>query len=728
MFKTIVNKLLMSLYFVAGTLILELVTFNMLDMGYMPDHFLYNFAIILSVAFFVFVIPNYKAQFIIYTVFLTIQTIFIYVNYSLVKIYGDLFSFEMFRLIDEAGVAVTNNFVYLSVILQLVGTYLAITILGSFLYKYCRKDKIDMKVHFSIFNVVIILSLQLISLGYYINIRTGILNTEIVIGQDYTSNMKLLMQTSLLKSKSYKTFGTYGYFSNLIINEFSETDGTMQSMAVDYFNQGKIYGKGENMGELFGVDSGNNVIVIMMESVEWFSLGDGTYDKTRQNLSYELTPNIYSIIYGSAYKQDYLNINKYDDSLVAVNNFAKSKTNISEAIGIMGNYPIGKDLNAVVGDKNYGDNTPLSYAMPYVLSKNGYTTSYVHSNQLGFYSRNKTHRNFGFQNVIGTGQIVDKNGKLLYGNGPAWDHWIAEGDFVRNAIDFIIPQNCQTKPFYTFYLNVSTHGAYTESANRFDEDALRYYDYVMYGPENCYIDINGNYKKIAGRNTYSKWFQNVLNNYSDGKTINSLASQLVYYQCGVCGLDEAIGVMLNKLKEYGVQDKTTFVLYSDHNAYYNDLSNKLKGVPDSERMDIELNSLPMIISSPGVKNYNRTSEVKYRTYERFCSAYDIVPTIFDLLGIQYNENLYLGQSLFNKTEYEYEVNGQTYDLSVYYSHTGGIFGQHIITSDFVDYKTTPGVTDEAIEWFEIVSNEMLMKMNYLGILNDSKLHKKLKTV
>jgi len=725
MFKTIVNKLLMSLYFIVGTLILELVTFKMLNMGgAVPDYFLFNFALILCVAFFVFIIPNYKAQYIIYTVILTIQTAFIYVNYSLLTIYGDLFSFEMFRLIDEAGAAVTGSFVYLPIILQLVGVYLAVTILGSFLLKYCRKDKIDMKVHFSIFNVVIILSLQLISLGYYFNIRTGILNADTIVGQDYTNNTKLLMQTSMLKSKSYKTFGTYGYFSNLIINAFNETNMSMQDLSTVYFESGKTYGQGDNHGELFGVDKGNNVIVIMMESTEWFGFGDGTYDRDLNNLSYELTPNIYALMYGEDYKIDKNNVNKNNDGVIAKNGFAKSKTNISEAIGIMGNYPIGKDLISLVGKQDLGKNTPLAYAMPYVLREKGYTTTYVHSNRLGYYGRNRTHKNFGFDSLIGPEQLIDSNGNKVYTNEEMqWDNWDAEGDFARNAINHIIPTNCKTKPFYTFYLNVSSHGSYLEVNNRKDGDALRYMDYIKYGPDDCrYNAYTGEWKLVEdGHITETEWYSNVKKNYNSSYTVN----QMLYYQCGMCGLDEAIGVIVNKLKDYGIKDKTTLLLYSDHYAYYNELSNRVKNLPLDDRMSVEVNSIPLIISSPGIKKYNAQTSNKYTVYDRFCSSYDIVPTLFDLLGVKYNENLYLGQTMFHDTDYQYYYNGQWYDMTIYYSHTGGIFSRHITTSDFTEYTCDPGIGKKQIEVFDTAANAMLAKLNYLGILNDEGLWHKL---
>ena len=715
MFKTIVNKLLIALYFIIGTIILEIVTFNMLGFGFLPDYFGFNFAIILCLAFFIFIIPNYTIQYVIYTIFLTIQLVLIYANYSLYIIYGDLLSFDMLRLIGEAGAAITSSFVYLSIILQLICVYLAIVVIGALLLKYCKRAKINTKVHFSIFSVAIILSLQCISLGYYFNIKNNILEIELS-EENIIQNDKILMQTSLLKTASYKKFGTYGYFLNMIVDTFEKDDATTQKMAIDYFNSGNIYDGSES--NVWGVDKGNNVIVIMMESLEWFGFGDGTYDRDLNNFSSELTPNVYSIIYGNTTSLN-------DDSIIAKNTFEKAKTNMSEGVGIMGNYPSGKYLADIAGEKDYGNETPLAYAMPHVLKNMGYTTSYVHSHKIDFYDRNLTHRNLGFETVIGKDLVTDSNGNYIYtGKDLKFDNWAAEGEFVKNALKYIIPEDSvnENKPFYTFYLNVSSHGAYTDSDNTHDGDAKKYMNYVKYGPDDCTLNSNNVYELTNTTNpTYTNWYTNVLKEYGSNP---DLVSQLEYYQCGVCGLDEAIGIILNKLESLGIDDETTMLLYSDHNAYYGNLSNHVKGLPE-DIMSVELNSVPMIISSPGVKDYNETTNEKYTLTERFCSAYDVVPTLFDLLGIKFNENLYIGRSLFAPTDYVYELNGEMYDMTAFYSITGGYFSQHIITKDFVNYKTEPGVTQEHIKLFETVCNNMLRKLNYLEVLNNSNLFNKL---
>ena len=148
---------------------------------------------------------------------------------------------------------------------------------------------------------------------------------------------------------------------------------------------------------------------------------------------------------------------------------------MSEGQGIIGNYPVAQAITDIVAT---GSKSTFGYSMPAVLNKKGYETTYIHSHNISFYSRGDTHSKLGFKNVIGKNDIKDSSGKYVYGyDDLKFDNWDAEGNFAKNAIDYIIPKD-RSKPFYSFYLNVSSHGAYTAADNEQDGDALKYYNYV----------------------------------------------------------------------------------------------------------------------------------------------------------------------------------------------------------------------------------------------------------
>lgn len=751
--KVIFNKLLMVLYFIVSALILEAVAFSVLGFGFMPEYLLYDLSLILIISFIVYAIPNYIAQYVIFTLILLVQTILIYVNYSLYTIYGDLFSIEMLSLLGEATAAITSNFIYFSVILQLIAIFLAIAIVGAIILQYCRKDKIRVKQHYSVFCVIALVAVQCFSLSYFINKRNEINNIRTVTQNESVIDDNLLMNTLFIKTASYRKFGTYGYISNMLFSNTSKIQERLAEKAIEYMNNGNRYTS--DVSEVFGVDEGNNVIVIMMESLEWFGFGDGTYDPNVENLSYELTPNIYSLIYGEDYLEDTDNLNVSNDSVIATNFYAKSKTNYSEAQGILGIYPIGQNLTDIAGDDYDGSTNAFGYALPNILKNKGYTTSYVHSNVINFYDRDKTHGNLGFENVIGKDSLLDDEGNPIYTDSELWwEHWDSEADFARNAIDYLVPNT--DNPFYTFYLTVSSHGSYVYNEN--EGDCVRYRDYVMYGADDCvlvdqetqepYMDINDNiitdvetlqsvypnadYMWLLNEDipeeelTYTNWYQNVLNSYYDIDP--SICDELLYYECGIMGLDEAIGVIINQLKEYGIYDETTIMLYSDHYTYYSNLSNRFKGISVDDYASMEVNRIPFILSSPRLKNEYAG---KYTQTSRFSSAYDIIPTILDLLGIEFNENLYLGSSIFAPaiTNYVYELDGEQKEMLVYYSNTSGLFSVDLYSYDLSTFvKENPNVDENIEDLFVKKASELLIKLNYLTILNDNGLYNKLTNV
>lgn len=719
MLRTVLNKLLMVLYFVLGAVVLEAVTFSVLGLGFMPEYFLLNLSIICFIAILIFAIPNYTAQYVVYTVILFIQTVFIYVNYSLFNIYGDFFSFEMLRLVGEAGAAITTDFLYFSIILQLVAVFLAIAIIGSLLLKVCKKNAIQLKQHFSVFNVIILIVLNCFSCGYFFNTRLKVENYSTVGDSQYVYSDTFLMHSTLLKFSSYQKFGTYGYFTNLIFNQFEKINNQLKADTIEYFDNGLIYGE-DVTSDVFGIDEGNNIIVIMMETLEWYPFGNGIYDKNVNNLSAELTPNVYNLIYGDTSKDE-------DNSFISKNFFAKAKTNISEGLGVMGHYPVGEGLTTIVGNKYDSSTNAFGYTMPNVMKKLGYTTTYLHSNEITFYDRNKTHYALGFDNVIGKDGIL-RNGEPVYtGDDLKFNNWAPEGELVSHAIDYIIPTNYQEKPFYSFFLNVSSHGPFNYYEK--DGDCMRFKDYVRYGKENC-DEVGGKYIVKEGRNNsnyYTTFWANVLKEYQ--AVDPSLCDEILYWQCGVCGLDEAIGIIIKKLQDCGIYDKTTMLLYSDHYSYYDKLANRFKGFPLHDFSSVELNTIPFILSSPGIKSHNLTQSNKIEFKDRFCSAYDIIPTLFDLLGIKFNENLYVGSSLFKELDAKYEINDELRDMVIYYSNTGGIFSKDIYTYNLQDFeKENIAIDNEDLDLFKKEVAKVLTKLNYISLLDNYKIFNNLTKV
>lgn len=706
------SKFGLSLFYLISTVLIEIMTFKMLDIGFLPKNFMYDLGLILMFVGIIFIIPNYLAQYIVSMIMIIGQVVLMYVNYSLYHLYGDVFSFDMIRLFNETKQAITSDFTYIWLIVFLVALVLVIGTVGFLIYKSLRTYRMPFYKNFSVFMIMILLVVQGLGLSVYTQQSIALSATADINDENYVLSDAFLRDTTMLKIASLKSLGTYGYYVNNIMNLLSNTaNEAVIKQASSYFNAGEIHD--ETASNVFGVDEGNNVLAIMMESLEWYGFSDGT--KNSRIFSKELTPNIYALI---------------QEGFVGTDFFSKSKTNISEGIGILGSFPIGKLMGQVATSST---ESYYGFSLPNILKSKGYDTGYYHGYNGSFYDRNSTHTHLGFDHTYFGDDAND--GKLAWGVFPK------EEDFVYEAIENgkLIPEG---KKFYNFYTTLTTHGSYTNDKSKDNADRNQYKEEVL----------------------NSQWYQNAKVAYPDTSTLEYLAN----YEASVVGLDHAIGVMVNRLKELGIYDTTTIVLYSDHNAYYHTLSNTIKGVSSTNYSDTDLNTVPMIIKSKGL--HDKIKSAGYRYYneagnfnkkynpdgvlacpdkygniydgsspfdvavdryipstDRFCSAYDVVPTILDLLGISFNTNLYPGNSLFKvlpqtmnvyrDAEHPDEVVEEY--IVAYYSHTGGLFGRYGNTKDMDDFDYNyPGSVNYGNypDKFKLVCKKLLLQLNCVATL------------
>jgi phosphoglycerol transferase MdoB-like AlkP superfamily enzyme len=590
----------------------------------------------------------------------------------------------MINLFKETVKAMTKDFSFIWFMIALIIAYIVIVIGIVMIAIKRHRYPISFRKNFSLAIVMMLLIMQGLSVSTIVAQRNEVHATGDIVQVDSISD-SFLMDTSMLKIASMKTFGFFGYYANNLLNTLTiSNSNTLLDTAITYFNNGEVHDN--TSSEMFGIDEGNNVIMVMMESLEWYAFSDGSYNST--TLSPELVPNIYALA---------------SEGLIANNFFAKSKTNISEGIGFIGSYPVGKYMEQVT--KNSGDGQ-YDFTLPNVLRDNGYTANYFHTNESTYYQRSKTHTKLGFEQVY----CWDYE-EFGYDGDFDWGEWIKEEDFVWSAIDYMIPEKSNrnvygddAQNFFTFYTTVSTHGPYDNNSKCADQ--VEYKDYVKYG----------NTRHLsASERKHTTWYQNMLQAYGDKgeKFIN----RLVNYQATVVGLDRAIGVLVQRLKDYGIYDDTTIVLYSDHNAYYHTVSNTLKGLPEDEYMDINLNTIPLIIKTKASKNFEKDTS-GFVEIDRFSSAYDLLPTVLDLLGIRFNKRLYIGNSLFANLDDEIiDVgNGLEEELVVYYSLTGGLISNRMYTLNMTDFYYDEFVTVDYYNAFRHKSYETLQKLNNIYTL------------
>ena len=262
---------------------------------------------------------------------------------------------------------------------------------------------------------------------------------------------------------------------------------------------------------------------------------------------------------------------------------------IANTTGIIPNWIDGK-WASVAAAKDY---------MPFTLGNQfaalGYNTPAWHNHIYTYYDRNKYLSAFGYDYKGGYG------GGLKLPNGNCWPE--SDLEMMQATVDGYIDDYVNNgTPFHAYYMTVSGHAGYS------------------YG-ENAMSTKNREAVQAA---------------YPD-------ASEAVqaYIACNL-ELEYAMECLVDKLEKSGIADDTLIVLTADHYPYAlstdgADYYNELRGFEDTELVTSRYrNTLimwsasieePIIVDTP-------------------CSSIDILPTISNLFGLEYDSRLMSGRDIF----------------------------------------------------------------------------------
>lgn len=391
----------------------------------------------------------------------------------------------------------------------------------------------------------------------------------------------------------------HGTFSYLISDLFT-------TMGFRYVSS--PYGANDDIDsytDLDGICKDYNVITIMVESGAQFLMNE------------TLTPNLYSI---------------FLDGINMTNNKSKNKTNVSEFIGIAG---VGSEQATIATG-----NVKYNHSIVSLLNELGYTTSYFHDNTEKFYERRAEMTNLNFQNII-LAEDVDPDS---IADSDKWDgSYALDSEFVAidGVLNKMIPD--QEEPFYTFFTTFSTHGPYWKKGNNYSKFIRK-----------------GYYSKLNQAEKEGKW----TNICADDEL--EIQEQIKYLTCAMMDFDAALGKIINRLKSLNLYENTIFCIYGDHENYY-----KTNGMDclsyyiynTTDQYDPRLYSTLNIISNPTLKQAyarnNNLNENNVVNYTNFTSPYVIVPSLLNILGIEYSTSNYTGLSIF-EDESKYD--------NIFYSH------------------------------------------------------------
>ena len=125
--------------------------------------------------------------------------------------------------------------------------------------------------------------------------------------------------------------------------------------------------------------------------------------------------------------------------------------------------------------------------------------------------------------------------------------------------------------------------------------------------------------------------------YDEVKDLEMDEQMKAYIACQM-ELDRALEYMISRLEEAGVADKTVIALAPDHYPYaMEDLLSETIGEENAQWYGLYESS--MILWSASM-----TEPVQV---DKVCSSIDIVPTLCNLLGLNYDSRLYIGQDILS---------------------------------------------------------------------------------
>ena len=604
---------------------------------------LYFLLILFSFCLILFLVPNRIAKIVIVSLLMIGQTALCVGFIYLYESNGTFFDFSMINMRDDAFGTIEDlslNWVHFGISLGVLVLFVGVMIGLEVYFRKHHAQKFKEKKQFKI-SVGVVTALALVCLTI-IPVFDGVIQ-----GQNSYQNMLFNNNSSVYQQKGITANAVYEMLSGSLANKVKYDDLTPVDEALSEENENLYL----ETSQFHGISEGNNLIMLMVESFDWYPF-TLYYDAETIN---EIYPNI------TKFMQNGIVLNQY---------YSREKTDTSENNALLGSNPTGKYVNYDFENNQY----PYSLVN---MFKNKYPDAVAnafHQNTGSFYNRKVLFESYGFDYFYDIDDMAD------FGVTNEWNEDSFKGERTKDSetmlhmVETMFPTDQQ---FLTYWLTFSMHGYYVEREN------FRNFVYVdQYGVEY----ENGYYGYLDAKGVFPE---------SEEKKANYLRT----YAAAVKDFDEALGIMMDYLEENNLLENTTIVMYADHNTYYNNLAKYAKGI--DETYNSELYRIPAIIYDQKLydayKDYagedamqvvygtDNNEDYKCLTVSKFTNTIDLIPTVFDIFGIKGYNDLYPGTSIFIE-----DVE------SIIYSRAYGIF----VTDKLICYSadsllyTCEGFTEE----------------------------------
>lgn len=165
-----------------------------------------------------------------------------------------------------------------------------------------------------------------------------------------------------------------------------------------------------------------------------------------------------------------------------------------------------------------------------------------------------------------------------------------------------------------------------------DQTVERYVDSQPF--HTYYMTVSGHMNYSFRENAISEKNQELV------KDVNLSETAKAYLACQI-ELDRAVESLLEQLEEAGVLDKTLIMITPDHYPYglNNEYISELAGHTVDE--DFGLYKSTLLLYTPNMESV---------TIDKPCSSLDILPTLSNLMGLEYDSRLFVGRDIFSDSD------------------------------------------------------------------------------
>lgn len=245
------------------------------------------------------------------------------------------------------------------------------------------------------------------------------------------------------------------------------------------------------------------------------------------------------------------------------------------------------------------DGNTMPFAMGTQFNKLGYTVYAFHNHTYDYYNRHLSHKALGYEYIgIGNGledDVINENGDTIRNCWPRSDHEMAQA-----TLPYFINSD---KPFHIYYMTVSGHANYN-----------------------------------FGGNQMSKKHRDIVENLDASDSIKA------FHACQY-EVELMLTELVNALEAAGKLEDTVFVMSADHYPYAltADELKELYGITDADVYDnLDLLRNSIIIYCAGME--------EPVIVDKPCSSIDIIPTVSNLFGLEYDSRLMMGTDILSDSD------------------------------------------------------------------------------